>query len=125
MLAVSSSVDSPKLCAIAGSAVVTIVASSVSMKNAAATMSGIRRENGSARSSAFGSLTGTACSRSMDSANEFTAVPPSVGCGSVLIPRQAMTRSVPSMFSWPEPQNTSHRKMNSPTLVGVMGTSIV
>jgi hypothetical protein len=45
MLAVSVSVDSPRLCAIAGSAVTTIVPSSASMKKAAATMSGMRREN--------------------------------------------------------------------------------
>ena len=52
MLAVRLSVDSPRLCAMAGSAVVTIVPSSVSMKNAAATISGIRRENVSAPPSA-------------------------------------------------------------------------
>src|SRR6478735_1049504 len=45
MLAARSSVGSPRLRAMAGSAVVTIVLSSVSMKNAAATMSGIRRDN--------------------------------------------------------------------------------
>ena len=45
MLAVSVSVDSPRLCAIAGSAVTTIVPSSASMKKAAATIRGMRREN--------------------------------------------------------------------------------
>jgi hypothetical protein len=45
MLAVRSSVVRPSAFAIAGSAVVMIVASSVSMKNAAATINGIRRAN--------------------------------------------------------------------------------
>ncbi len=45
MHAVSASVGSPRLRAIAGNAVVTIVPSSISMKNAAATMSATRRGN--------------------------------------------------------------------------------
>ena len=49
---VSASVGCPKLLAMAGSDVVTIVLSSVSMKNAAATMSGMRREKASAWPSA-------------------------------------------------------------------------
>ncbi len=36
----------------------------------------------------------------------------------------ATTCIVPSMFSWPVPQNTSHRKMNSPVLFGVIATSV-
>ena len=47
---VNDNADSPKLPAMAGSDVVTIVLSSVSMKNAAATINGMRREN-----EAFGS----------------------------------------------------------------------
>src|SRR5438874_633567 len=54
MLDARSSVDSPRLRAMAGSAVVTIVLSSVSMKNAAATMSGMRRDIASGTASAIG-----------------------------------------------------------------------
>ena len=45
MLRLKLSVVALKLCAMAGRAVVTMVLSSVSMKNVAATMSGMRREN--------------------------------------------------------------------------------